>query len=369
MANFYGLSRPVNISPKQLSLVKGDKSLVINVGERHAVINGVRHWLNFPVLEQNGAVLISRSDLVKTIEPLIRPTRIPGIARFDTVVLDPGHGGHDEGARSRYSPNEKVLTLDVARRVRPLLQRSGFNVVMTRNRDVFVPLEERANIAAALPNSVLVSIHFNSGQSDATGIETFCLAPKGTLSASAERLTLSDYQEFPGNDFDAANILLAHSMQRRLNEILKSDAESRGVKRARFVVLKNTPRPAVLLEGGFISNASDARLAAQEERRQAMAERIHQAIVDFQALLNRGEFEGEQRIASNAKQARLLQAPAVETAPPPNLFLPVVPLPVPTSLRDRLRSSEITPPSSSSTWHNHQPTNAPPPLPSAPFRP
>src|SRR4029453_6609757 len=108
----------------------------------------------------------------KTIEPLVRPHRVADVGKVQTVVLDPGHGGYDKGQVSRYGA-EKDFALDVARKLRAIIQAKGLRVIMTREGDYFVPLEVRAKIANSARNSIFVSIHFNaSGDSpNATGVE------------------------------------------------------------------------------------------------------------------------------------------------------------------------------------------------------
>ena len=175
-----------------------------------------------------------------------------GAGQFDTVVLDAGHGAHDRGARALYGMNEKDVALDVAKRMKPLLQRAGFRVVMTRDRDVFIPLGKRVDISNRYRNSIFVSIHFNwARRRGAEGLETFY------HSADSRRL--------------AANI------QR---EILRSyRAKDRGVKSARFYVLRNNRRPAVLVELGFLSNSYDNKHAQNPAVRQKMAAAVVRGII------------------------------------------------------------------------------------------
>src|SRR5205085_6595569 len=143
---------------------------------RHAV----RYSVSFPVFVHNGKVVVSRIDLAKTREPQLRPNMIKNLGRVQTVVLDPGHGGFDKGAISGYG-YEKDYALDVARQLRPLLQAKGFRVMMTRESDVFVPLDLRARIANATHDSIFVSLHFNATDHDAaaTGFEIYSLTPRG----------------------------------------------------------------------------------------------------------------------------------------------------------------------------------------------
>lgn len=175
-----------------------------------------------------------------------------GAGRFDTVVLDAGHGGHDRGARALSGMNEKDVALDVAMRMRPLLQRAGFRVVMTRSTDRFIPLSQRAAASNRIGNSIFVSIHFNwARRRGAEGIETYY------HSANSRRL--------------AGNIQ---------QEALRSyRATNRGVKSANFYVLRNNRRPAVLVELGFLSNPYDNRHAQDPRVRQRMAEAVVRGIV------------------------------------------------------------------------------------------
>src|SRR5438552_13487391 len=190
IARFY--RSPADVAPSgakiRLETVKNPLEFV--GGSREVVINGARSWLCFPLIEQNGKFLVSRTDVAKTIEPQLRPHRVPNAGKVETVVLDPGHGGHDKGAVCRYG-NEKDFALDVARKVRPLLQAKGLRVIMTREGDYFVPLEVRAQIANAARNSIFVSIHFNASNDDpnATVFEIFSFTPRGAPSTSDSSLT------------------------------------------------------------------------------------------------------------------------------------------------------------------------------------
>src|SRR5438094_8116636 len=149
ISRFYGLPAGVVVAGGEkirFETVKNPLEFVS--GSREAMINGARSWLCFPLIEQDGKYLVSRTDLAKTIEPLVRPHRVANVGSVQTIVLDPGHGGYDKGQGSRYG-NETDLALDVARKLRPLLQAKGLRVIMTREGDYFVPLEVRAKIANA----------------------------------------------------------------------------------------------------------------------------------------------------------------------------------------------------------------------------
>src|SRR6185295_10934402 len=165
ISKFYGLPAEVVPSGAKIQSDTPDRPLEFVSGSREAMINGARSWLCFPVIEQDGKTLVSRTDIAKTIEPLVRPHRVQNVGKVQTVVLDPGHGGYDRGQVSRYG-YEKDFALDVARKLRPLLQAKGLRVIMTREGDYFVPLEVRAQIANAARDSIFVSIHFNATNDD-----------------------------------------------------------------------------------------------------------------------------------------------------------------------------------------------------------
>ncbi|MFZ1219137.1 MAG: N-acetylmuramoyl-L-alanine amidase, partial [Chthoniobacterales bacterium] len=152
IAKFYGLLGNVDATGKTVVLNNGRNQLQLTLDSREAIVNGVRNWLSFPVIAKDDKFLVSRIDLAKTIEPQLRPQLIQRSGKIQTVVLDAGHGGFDKGAGSSFG-NEKMYALDVARQLRPLLQARGFKVVMTRENDVFIPLEVRARIANATKDS------------------------------------------------------------------------------------------------------------------------------------------------------------------------------------------------------------------------
>src|SRR5712691_10920489 len=101
IAKFYGLPADVVPSGEKIQLEAAKNPLEFVRGSREAMINGARSWLCFPLVEQDGKILVSRTDVAKTIEPLVRPHRV-AVGKVETVVLDPGHGGHDKGQVSKY---------------------------------------------------------------------------------------------------------------------------------------------------------------------------------------------------------------------------------------------------------------------------
>ena len=248
------------------------------MGSAEFYINGLKFILSYPIREADGRLILSRMDLTKLVEPVLRPSRIRGAESVNTVILDPGHGGSDAGATSIYG-NEKNYALDVALRAREMLRMVGFNVYMTRSSDVLIPLEERAKFASRFPNALFIAIHFNSGGNNATGIETYTLAPRGVPSMAADGPALSDYFPCPGHTRDAENMALACATHAAL--VRNSGLYDRGIKRARFVVIRDIAIPGVLIECGFLSNNNDARKISMPTYRQQLALSIFQAVRNY----------------------------------------------------------------------------------------
>jgi N-acetylmuramoyl-L-alanine amidase len=247
-------------------------------------ISRVKFILSYPVLELERSLCISRVDLVKLVEPVLRPSKIEGAERVETVVLDPGHGGGDSGA-SGPAGFEKDLTLDVCMRAAQLLWRAGYKVVMTRTKDEFVPLEVRAKIASRLQRAILVSVHFNSA-ADGAGVETYALSPRGVPSMASDGTKVSEIAVYPGNARDAENSALATATHAALVD--NCGLTDRGVKRARFLVIRETTAPGVLVEPGFLSNPEDSRRIASPWYRQQVAGAILQGIGNYRRAVGVG---------------------------------------------------------------------------------
>jgi N-acetylmuramoyl-L-alanine amidase len=177
-----------------------------------------------------------------------------GGASFSTVVIDAGHGGHDPGGIPSNIIPEKGVALDVAKRVRAALADAGLRTVLTRSDDTFVPLATRVAIANAQKRAIFLSIHFNAAtRRGANGIETYY----GSAGAKP----------------------IAALIQRRA--VITTPGENRGIKHARYYVLRKTRLPAVLVECGFLTNPDDTRRALRKEWREQIARAIAAAIIEY----------------------------------------------------------------------------------------
>jgi N-acetylmuramoyl-L-alanine amidase len=263
---------------------------------RELYLNGLKFILSFPIVKVDNRILMSRMDLSKLVEPVLRPARIQ-TAPVRTVVLDAGHGGYDQGAFSMLG-NEKDFALDVVERARDLLTKAGFNVRLTRSADVFVPLEARAAFANRQSNAVFVSVHFNAGaREDAGGVETYSLAPRGVPSTNNANLSFADFQPCIGNTRDPENIALATAMHTAL--ITKLGVSDRGIKRARFIVLRDCNIPGVLIEGGFLTNAQDRVRIATPVYRQILAQAILQGVLSYNRAVRRRDASDQMMVKRN----------------------------------------------------------------------
>lgn len=202
---------------------------------------------------------------------------LPASTSFPTVIIDPGHGGNDDGARVR-GLVEKRLTLDVSLRIEKLLKQYNFPVVLTRRDDSYVGLAQRAAIANKIEHSIFVSIHFNQSFSvQSSGIETFYATEKVAPEAEWNWMGVFSKPTPPGTD-NGEN--LAGYIQAAL--ILRTDLPNRGIRPRPLHVVRHTRSPAVLVECGFMSNAMEARLMANESYRELLARAVAEGILTFQ---------------------------------------------------------------------------------------
>jgi N-acetylmuramoyl-L-alanine amidase len=249
--------------------------------------NDVSIWLSNPVQLFDNQVCVASQDVRAVLNPLTRPPLLPAGKRVRTICLDPGHGGKDPGHRTG-SRLEKAYTLALAREVRSKLVAAGFNVVLTRREDEYVDHPERTSMASRLKADLFVSLHFNAspdGSSDANGFEVYAMTPEGARSTNISR-DIGSLKAWSGNEADGENLLLAYQVQRALLQRLPG-SEDRGVRRARFLVLRLSEMPAILIEGGFMTNPSDARYIYSDTGRSRLAQGITDGILAYRRQVER----------------------------------------------------------------------------------
>jgi N-acetylmuramoyl-L-alanine amidase len=257
--------------------------------------------------ERVDLAVANRAEVEFTIPEPIDPAVLPLALR--TVILDPGHGGDNEGTKAPVGLVEKEVTLDIARRLGDLLSASGYKVVLTRDRDVGLSLRDRADLANSRRGDIFVSIHVNWLENrELRGLETFYLGP--TDDPYLEALAARENQQSGYSLADQREILqkvyagfrqeesrrLAESVQRSLFESLYQVDErvrDRGIKSAPFGVLTRTEMPAILAEVSSVSNEVESRLLMTSIYRQYLAEALFRGIESYShSLLNRAHEAG-----------------------------------------------------------------------------
>jgi N-acetylmuramoyl-L-alanine amidase len=282
---FYGFTK-LTRTGNRVVLENSKLEMKLGVGSYECLMNNVKFVFSNKVEASGNKVLVSRMDLAKLIDPVLRPNFIPKAGNFRTVILDAGHGGKDPGATNPYG-TEANYNLKLAGRVKGLLEQRGFRVIMTRSSDQYLSLQQRVDLANKVTEeAVFISIHFNSGGRAARGIETFTLSPPG-VAHYGRGLVSGDALARAGNEHDSANIALATAVHGCLLQKLGTNTFDRGIKRARFSVLSGVRHPAILMEGGFMSHAYEARLIHSEAYQNALANGVRDAILKYRAAVTR----------------------------------------------------------------------------------
>lgn len=271
---------------ESLQLSKSGTRLQFEVASREASINGLQLWLLLPLAARNGDIYISQLDIDATFRPLLSPPRNEKGKQVRVICLDAGHGGRDPGNRAA-GRQEKEYTLRLAQELRAQLGKAGFKVVMTRSGDTYPELSDRPALARRAGADLFLSLHFNateSGRAAARGSEVYAMTPVGAASTNA-RGEGANAGASAGNRSDEKNMLLAYQIQKSLIRQLGSD--DRGVRRARFEVLREATMPAVLIEAGFLSHPIEGSKIFAAEYRVKMAKAIVEGVQAYKQIVER----------------------------------------------------------------------------------
>lgn len=271
-----------------LADVSGPRAVFEDI-ERDFYLDGVRVHMTKPVIASADSLWVTKLDADKTILPLFRPADLASqlpVGPPRLIVLDPGHGGSDPGTENKKARiAEKAAALDVAQRVRKLLEARGYRVKLTRETDTRfsgnprVDLPMRAAFANKALADLFVSIHFNNAPESIKGVETYTLTPQHMLSTAATEPDDDTPRALPGNRYDHANLLLGFAVHRAMVRGLETP--DRGYKRARWAVLRTLTSPGVLVECAYLSNDEEAHRVATPGFRQQIAESIAAGIVGY----------------------------------------------------------------------------------------
>jgi N-acetylmuramoyl-L-alanine amidase len=198
---------------------------------------------------------------------------LPSKQKAEVIVVDPGHGGKDAGTNSKKDGyEEKELTLETAFLIADSLKYLGYKVVLTRKQDTYVSLETRSELANTLHADLFVSIHYNYSESqEAQGIEIFYYKEEKT----------------PLSNRVAQSKALGQDVLKTI--VKQTGADSRGVKQANFAVVRETKMPAILIEGGFLSNTAERTRIHDPKYRLGLAQGIAQGI-DAYLRVRKGDY-------------------------------------------------------------------------------
>jgi N-acetylmuramoyl-L-alanine amidase len=272
-------------SGDELRLTNRWLRLLLKVDSQRAELNGIAVYLSFPIAALNGLAYIAQKDLDDSLTPLLYPQKTKKGQLVRTIAVCAGHGGNDPG-NVVGSHQEKKYTLLLAKEVQQLLAKSGLKVVLTRTMDNYVSLEERPALAQRKGADLYVCLHYNCanpGNHETTGIEVYCLTPAGARSTNDSKKPPRG--SWPGNRNDAKNVLLAYQMQKAL--VTGLGAADRGVKRARFVTLREVAVPGVLIEAGFMSSPSEMEKIQDAGHRRRTAQAVLDGLLAYKRLVER----------------------------------------------------------------------------------
>jgi N-acetylmuramoyl-L-alanine amidase len=271
----------------EIVLTNRTTRLVFDMNSAQSQINGVNVRLSFPIANDKGMLLIAQFDLDKTVRPLLFPSRYVEPKKITTICLDPGHGGKDTGNHvgfGFFGHSEKTYTLLLAFELRDQLKKLGFNVILTRTKDTYVELPDRPALANKRGADLFISLHFNAtqvGKNEVEGPETYCITPVGASSSNAQGEG-GDNGATTANRYENKSLVLAYLMEKSL--VRNLGVEDRGVRRARFAVLRDAAMPAILIEGGYMTNPLEGKRIYDSAYRKQMAAAIVKGILNYQKI-------------------------------------------------------------------------------------
>lgn len=287
---YYEFSRYLR-SGKSLTLENDRVRMKMSANSHECLMNGVKFVFSYPVESSGKDYWLSKIDLMKLVHPVLRPNIIETAGNFRTVIIDPGHGGSDPGATNSLG-TEARYNLAVAKLLKAHLEKAKYRVVMTREDNRYLSLQQRVDVANRVrENAIFISIHHNSARSSAArGIETFTLSPVG-VSHYGRGLKPADFQAKTGNHQDSANVALATAVHGMLLTTLKDEKTKkaytldRGIKRARFSVLTGVRHPSILVECGFMTHSYEARLINDPGYQRTVAKAIALAVHKYRSAV------------------------------------------------------------------------------------
>jgi len=279
LEEFYQLEQE-KMSESTIRLSNRSTEIHLTINSHSATINGVKYFLSLPVKNINHSPHLSLLDVTTLIDPVLRPGFIPEAKPFNTVVLDAGHGGADRGATKR----EAATTLNLAFLVKEKLTQKGYRVVLTRTKDITLPLKDRVDIINAQQNAIVISLHFNAGPKEVHGVETYLISATEPMTQASIALATSVHSRtirFANDNHAKTN------KKKNTSPSLSFKTADRGIRHAKFSLLKQSKHPAILIELGFLSHKQEAANIADKKYRSLLASGIVRGIDVYRMVLKK----------------------------------------------------------------------------------
>lgn len=303
MCGIYGVKWDYDPVSYRVVLKKDGHKAIVMANSNSFILNG-RYYVHLkPVILYDDNIYVPFSMVEDKFDRVFNPYyyQVPSTKVYSirTVVIDPGHGGKDPGAIGRKGLREKDVALDISKKLRNILEDSGFKVVMTRDTDNFISLRRRADISNKIKADFFISVHANAARNrSARGFEVFYLSDamddNARAVAAAENAVLELEDEFELKHSNALDAIVwdllydeyrieSKEMAASLCESMQRDSigKNRGVKSARFYVLKGVRSPSVLIEVGFISNSSEESKLRSTSFRKQIAQALAKGIINY----------------------------------------------------------------------------------------
>ena len=297
-----GIEFGIDPISQSVYVARGGSSANGLIGSEVVIFDNERILLSAPIRFENGQIIVSRDFKEKIIDRLVTKidrTRLYALRKVRTVVVDAGHGGKDPGAIGPSGVYEKDIVLDIAKKLKKILERKGIKVIMTRDRDEFVSLKDRTVIASKSKADLFISVHANAhDKRSINGVEIYTLRDldmfeKNEAQRQENHDALFSQLKMKRNDGELKAILAdllydfkqAESLQLARNASKKVshfiNAKDLGQKSSRFFVLRNTLIPAVLIETGYLTNPKEEKMLKTDAFRQKVAYAIGQSVLEY----------------------------------------------------------------------------------------
>lgn len=271
------------------------------VGSNIVIFGSEQIQLSHPIIRKRGAIIVPGDFKEKVIDRLLTEVvAVPTtVLKFNKIVIDAGHGGKDPGAIGKSGLYEKIVVLDISKRLKSLLENKGITVTMTRDRDEFITLEGRTEMATRARADLFVSIHANSnpGSRNTQGMEIYALREldgkekKEEQRLKNQRILFDKMDMTRSGDLDKIVQDMLYTYKRSESVSVgsyvvdhaarKAGVPNRGLRTAGYFVLRNTLIPAILVEVGYLSNPKEESLLKTNDHRQKLAEGLAESILNF----------------------------------------------------------------------------------------